>query len=78
MLEVGKRYTFIKEKAMPELAEITITRFVARVNWIEDRGDFWYIGYTPDDFRVCRFGALKVKKDGKFKSVNYRFEEVES
>lgn len=70
MVEAGKRYIVIRE------TEKEVRRFTAMITWVEDRGDFWYIGYKPDDIRVCRFGTLKVKKVGKYKAVNYSFENI--
>ena len=69
--EVGKRYEFTKIRAGK--AEQV---FTAKVTNIEDRGDFWYIGYTPDDFRVCRWGYLKIKKEGQFKAINYTLKKI--
>lgn len=68
MLEAGKRYT-VTETRCGQVER----RFTARVDWIKDRGDHWHIGYTPDDYNVCRFGAVKVKKQGKYKVINYTF-----
>ena len=70
MIKAGKKYRMIRETAK------TVTRFIATVTSVEDKGDHWYIGYTPDDFRVCRWGYCKVKKEGQYKAINYRFEEV--
>lgn len=70
MVQAGKRYLVTREDLN------TVRRFTARVNWVEDRGDFWYIGYEPDDKRVCQFGAVKVKKVGQFRRINYSFKEV--
>ena len=70
MIEAGKKYKVTRE------AVSTVTRFLATVTSIEDRGDFWYIGYKPDDFRVCRWGYCRVRKEGQYKALNYRFEEV--
>lgn len=71
MLEAGKRY-IVTETRRGQVER----RFTAVVNWVEDRGDFWYIGYTPDDFRHGRFGALRVKKQGLYKVINYTFTAV--
>ena len=70
MVKAGKKYRMIRETAK------TVTRFIATVTSVEDKGDHWYIGYTPDDFRVCRWGFCKVKKEGQYKAINYRLEEV--
>ncbi len=70
MIEAGKRYE------MTRMAKNTVTRFLATITSVEDKGDFWYIGYRPDDFRICRFGYCKVKKEGLFGAVNYSFKEV--
>lgn len=69
-VQAGKRYTLIKETKQ------TVTNFKVTVNWVEDRGDFFYIGYTPDDFRICRWGTCKIKKNGKYKAINYKFIEA--
>ena len=39
---------------------------------IEDRGDYLYIGYTPNNIRVCRFGYFKLYKDGKDRAVSWK------
>ncbi|KAB0577212.1 hypothetical protein EI53_01234 [Fusobacterium naviforme] len=70
MLEAGKRYMVTRETSS------TVKRFPATVNWIEDRGNFWYIGYEPDDFRICRWGTCKVKKQGQYKAINYTFAAI--
>ena len=66
-----KRYEITRETSKGD-----VRRFTATIDWVEDRGDFFYIGYTPDDFRICRFGALKVKKNGKYKAINYSFKRA--
>ena len=71
MLEAGKRY-IVTDTRNGKVAR----QFTAIVNWVEDRGDFWYIGFTPDDFRICRFGLTKVKKQGRYKAINYTFTAV--
>ena len=70
MIEAGKRYEVTRED------KVSARRFLAVVTTVEDRGEFWYVGYTPDDFRICRWGYCKVKKEGSFKAINYRFKEV--
>ncbi len=70
-IEAGKHYTITRNGRGTDERSFTAT-----VNWVEDRGDFWYIGYTPDDFRICRWGCCKVKKSGQYKAINYRFEEA--
>lgn len=55
-----KRYMLVRENKK----DGTVERFPVKINWIEDRGDFWYVGYTPEDLTNCRFGAEKVKKAG--------------
>lgn len=73
MVEAGKKYKAVKQnfKTLEE------TAFIVTVNWVEDRGDYWYIGYEPDEKRICQFGACKVRKEGRYKVINWRFEEVE-
>lgn len=68
-IEAGKRYTMTRNVRGAYDRSFKVT-----VDWVEDRGDYWYIGYTPDDFRICRWGCCKVKKHGQFKTVNYTFE----
>lgn len=70
MVEVGKKYVVTREDRN------TTTNFVATIHSVEDRGDLWYIGYTPDDFRICRWGYCKVKKNGKYGAVNYSFRAI--
>lgn len=33
-----------------------------KINWIEDRGEYLYIGFTPLDRRMGAFGATRVYK----------------
>lgn len=37
--------------------------FKATINWIDDRGDYWYVGYRPVEYGICEFGTFKVHKD---------------
>ena len=47
--------------------------FFGIVTSIEDRGDYLYIGFTPNDAsHNCRFGYFKLFKDGKDRAVNWR------
>ena len=75
MIEAGKRYLITRN------AKAVVERFTALVTNVEDRGDFWYIGYTPErdknGHKRCEWGYCKVKKYGKYNSVNYEFEEVQ-
>ena len=70
MIEVGRRYEITRKTAT------AVKRFTARVTSVEDRGDSWYIGYKPDDIRVCRWGYLKVRKTGQYRSINYSLAEI--
>lgn len=68
-IEAGKRYTMIRNVRGTDERAFEVT-----VNWVEDRGDFWYIGYEPVIHRICMWGCCKVKKHGQYKTVNYRFQ----
>ena len=82
-IEAGKIYVLTKTNAK----QGTVEEFKARVDCIEDRGDKWYIGYTPIYGRHiyrnggCRnhgkFGSLSVKKEGSFAAINYGFRAIE-
>jgi hypothetical protein len=37
--------------------------FKAQINWVEDRGEFWYYGYTPDDPMNGAWGCARQYKD---------------
>ena len=39
--------------------------FYGIIRNIEDRGDYLYIGFVPNDFRICRFGYFRLYKDGR-------------
>ena len=69
---IGNKYEFtrIDEK------EKTVKKFIATVTSVEDCGDFWYIGYEPEDIRVCRWGYKKIKKEGKYRAINYTLKAV--
>lgn len=70
-IEVGKKYMMTRNvRGVDEKA------FPATVTYAEDRGDFLYIGYVPDDFRICRWGYCKIKKQGRYKAINWRFDSV--
>ena len=70
MIKAGQRYMVTRED------KSTVRKFAVVVNWIEDRGEYWYVGYTPDDFRICRWGCCKVKKQGKYERINYSFSAI--
>ena len=46
--------------------------FFGIVTSIEDRGDHLYIGFTPNDIRVCRFGYFKLFKKANSNAVQWR------
>jgi hypothetical protein len=72
MLEAGKMYNVEKTNKKTGRS----VNFTATINWVEDRGDYWYIGYKPADIRICRFGACRVKKSGEYAAINFKFKEV--
>lgn len=48
---------------------------LVKVTSVEDRGDFYYIGYRPlNGFSNLSFGYAKVKKNGSYRAVNHRFQ----
>lgn len=70
-LKIGKSYTMTQVHSTDGIQ----SQFVAIIDSVDDRGDYWYIGYRPNDFKYGRFGFAKVKKNGQFKTLNWRFEE---
>ena len=71
MIEAGKRYIFRKLR----YGEVEQT-FTGTVTGVEDRGDYLYIGYKPDNFRICRFGYFRIKKEGQYKVINWELAEA--
>lgn len=43
-----------------------ITKMLVKVDWVEDRGEYLYVGYTPagKGRHLCVFGATRLYKDG--------------
>lgn len=39
--------------------------YESKINSVEDRGDYYYIGHQPVDFRNGRFGYFRFQKTGK-------------
>lgn len=70
MIEAGKKY-IITEKIKDK-----IRMFSARINYVEDRGEYFYIGYTPDDFIHGRFGAFRYYKDGQERPVMHYIQKA--
>lgn len=68
-IEAGVRYIVTRTNSNTETTE----EFVVTVTWIEDRGNYYYIGYKPDDIRFGMFGAIKLKKHGQYKVINHTF-----
>ena len=71
-IKAGHRYTFKKYR----FGELEQT-FTGTVRNVEDRGEYIYCGYQPDDFRVCRWGYLKIKKVGLFGAINWELESLD-
>ena len=69
-IEEGKRYLITRDE------KGKITKFKATVTSVVERDDYFYVGYTPDNFRICRWGYTKVKKEGRYKYFNDTFEEI--
>lgn len=46
--------------------------FFGIITGIEDRGDYLYIGFIPNDFRVCRFGYFRLYKKANNNAVQWR------
>lgn len=44
--------------------------FKATINWIDDRGEYWYVGYRPLEQGICEFGCFRVYKDRLCKCRN--------
>ena len=57
-VEEGKRYEFVQRQ------KTGVTVFTARVTSIEDRRNFKYVGFKPDDIRIGRWGFTRVYPDG--------------
>ena len=71
MIRAGKIYQITKI-----VNNSMAARFMAEVTSVEDCGDHWYIGYKPTDFaKACRWGFLKIKKEGRYKAINYSIVE---
>jgi len=85
IVEVGKRYVFLfMRKAVgakqPNETETAYgeygKRVEVRINNAEDRGEYWYVGYTPltalrGDLSNGRWGYTKVWKDRQKEVENY-------
>lgn len=69
-IEAGKRYMITRDQ------NGVIMKFSATVTSVEERDEYYYVGYTPDDFRICRWGYSKVKKEGSWQHFNDTFEEI--
>lgn len=73
LLVPGNRVTFIvRMKATPisQYQPFTvvenkyeITTITCTISSVKDKGDFWYVGYTPLSPRQGAFGYLRVYKD---------------
>lgn len=48
-------------EAIEKDGKIYVTTEV-EINWIEDRGDFYYVGYTPKQAGRGVFGATRIYK----------------
>lgn len=57
-VQEGKRYEFLQRDKEGARS------FTARVTSVEDRDYFQYVGFTPDDFRVGRWGFTRFYPDG--------------
>ncbi len=69
-IEAGKRYMITRDE------KGTIIRFTATVTSVDERDEYFYVGYTPDDFRMGRWGYAKIKKEGRYKYFNTTLEEI--
>lgn len=85
-VKVGNKYMLIRtysEACKDERLRGKIERFEVTINWIEDRGDEYYFGYTSTIQNpwtpgyVCAFGNAGIKKVGQYKCINIRIEEVQ-
>ena len=56
-----------------------VTKMLVNVEWVEDRGEYLYVGYTPagKDSRLCKFGAARLYLDGPREFGVVGFEAVE-
>lgn len=56
-----------------------ITTMQVKVDWVEDRGEYLYVGYTPagKDRRICTFGAARLYLDGPREFGVVGFEALE-
>ena len=51
--------------------------FYGRISSIEDRGDYLYIGYQPNDVgHNCRFGYFRLYKDKADRAVRWQVRMV--
>lgn len=86
-VQTGFEYNFTRVmKAMPTSIYQPNTRvegdkeiqtFLAKVTSVEDRGDYFYVGYTPSDRRQGSFGYLRINKP-QFPSRPYGIVKVEA
>lgn len=56
-----------------------ITKTLVKVEWVEDLGEYLYVGYTPagKDRHTCKFGAARLYLDGPKEFGVVGFEAVE-
>ena len=69
-IEDGERTLKPEELRVGQKVELTYVHkaktdvFTARINWVEDRGDSYYFGYTPDDNTFGKWGCAHYYKSG--------------
>lgn len=62
MVEAGKRYK-VETKSKTPTGEIKTENFVTKIDWIEDRGEYLYVGHSPEDKKHGLFGAFRIYKN---------------
>jgi len=72
----GEMFTMVRVTKADHLSHLQPNTTVAdgkatqtmqvKVDWVEDRGSFLYVGYHPvgEDRFLCTFGAARIYKDG--------------
>lgn len=70
-LKIGKHYIMTQVHSKDGIQ----SQFKAKIDSVDDCGDYWYVGYQPEDIKYGRFGFCKVKKNGQYKALNWQFEQ---
>ena len=69
-IEIGKKYDLARQINGAE-----DERKIVKITWIEDRGEYLYIGYKVDDGSMS-FGAFRQYKDNRPIAIKNTLEPV--